>query len=157
MKGRLEAFLRKTTLTDGLVTPSICEVRIVGALTSAFSTFRLRCKCKLTLDVFLAGIADVSGHCRNNMVISYKCPLNRFMFRQKTVIQISYILLIKVKTHRALFFIYISEIYDITSEGDLVKLRKFQKCSSDIIICRWTKYPQNASQFAMFILTIWNF
>lgn len=135
MKGRLEAFLRKTTLTDGLVTPSIREVRIVGALTSAFSTFRLRCKCKLTLDVFLAGIADASSHCRNNMVISCKCPLNRFMFRQRTVIQISYVLLIKVKTH-SFFFIYISRIYDVTSEGDLAKLRKFQECSSDIIICR---------------------
>lgn len=56
--------IRATTFaqTDGLVTPSIREVRIVGALTSAFSTFRLRCKCKLTLDVFLAGIADTSGH-----------------------------------------------------------------------------------------------
>lgn len=74
MKGRFEAFLRKTTLTHGLVTSSIREVGIVAALTSAFSTFRLRCKRKLTLDVFLAEIADASGHCRNNMVFLCKCP-----------------------------------------------------------------------------------
>ena len=50
-------------LTDGLVTPPVREVGIVGALTSTFSTFRLRCKRELTLDVLLAGIADASSHC----------------------------------------------------------------------------------------------
>jgi len=66
MKGpRLGILPRKSCnrLTNGLVTPPVREVGIVGALTSAFSTFRLRCERKLTLDVLLAGIADVSGHC----------------------------------------------------------------------------------------------
>lgn len=42
---------------------------IVGALTSASSTFRLRCKRELTLDVLLTGIADVSGHSQTFDVI----------------------------------------------------------------------------------------
>lgn len=50
-------------LTDRLVAPSLDEAGIVGALTSALPTFRLRCECKSTLDMLLAGIADAGGHC----------------------------------------------------------------------------------------------
>lgn len=73
-RGALRYFSGKIlTLTDGLVTPPVRKVGIVGALTNASSTFRLRCKRKLTLDVLLAGIADTSSHCWNNVPYEYLC------------------------------------------------------------------------------------
>lgn len=56
--------VRTTTFsqTNGLVAPPVREVGIVGASASAFSTFRLRRKRKLTLDVLLTRIADTSSH-----------------------------------------------------------------------------------------------